>query len=113
MWVRCNVLSVSHDEGPEEVRMARASAPIVVASTLVLDGDEHVLVSYPATEPPGWALLTSAEREVAVALLDGWSNARIARARSVSVRTVANQIASIYRKLAVRSRAELAALRAR
>jgi DNA-binding CsgD family transcriptional regulator len=39
--------------------------------------------------------------------LRGASNQDIARTRGVSVRTVANQLAAVYRKLGVRSRAEL------
>ena len=53
--------------------------------------------------------LTPAERQVALAVLAGYSNAEIARTRGSSPRTVANQIASIFRKLGVRSRGELAA----
>jgi len=53
------------------------------------------------------ACLTAAELEVARSAVAGMSNDAIARARRTSVRTVANQIASILRKLAVRSRAEL------
>ena len=51
--------------------------------------------------------LTEAEREIVVGVLAGWSNRRIADERGVSVRTVANQLTSIYRKLGVGSRHEL------
>ncbi|CAN5767663.1 hypothetical protein BH11MYX4_BH11MYX4_35440 [soil metagenome] len=53
--------------------------------------------------------LTQAERSVTAGLLNGHDNARIARERGTSVRTVANQVASIFRKLGVSSRGELAA----
>lgn len=53
--------------------------------------------------------LTVAEQEVLALLLDGYDNAAIAEARSTSPRTAANQIASIFRKVGVTSRAELAA----
>lgn len=53
--------------------------------------------------------LTSAERSVVSLLLDGLSNEAIAAHRRTSVRTVANQIQSIYRKLGVNTRSELAA----
>ena len=53
--------------------------------------------------------LTSAEQEVVALLLDGHDNASIAAARKTSPRTTANQVASIFRKLGVASRAELAA----
>jgi DNA-binding CsgD family transcriptional regulator len=52
--------------------------------------------------------LTAAEREVAQAILDGASNKEIAQQRGVAPRTVANQVASVFRKLGVSSRAELA-----
>jgi DNA-binding NarL/FixJ family response regulator len=53
--------------------------------------------------------LSSAERAVAAAALRGCSDAEIARERGSSPRTVANQLACTFRKLEVRSRAELAA----
>lgn len=53
--------------------------------------------------------LTRAEAEVARLAAGGHSNAVIARTRKVSARTVANQLASVYRKLGVTSRTELAA----
>jgi DNA-binding CsgD family transcriptional regulator len=53
--------------------------------------------------------LTPAERRVALAVLAGYSNAEIARMRGSATRTVANQVATIFRKLGVRSRGELAA----
>jgi DNA-binding NarL/FixJ family response regulator len=53
--------------------------------------------------------LTSAERQVVAGVLNGRTNAAIASARRTSRRTVANQLASIYRKLGVSSRWELAA----
>jgi DNA-binding CsgD family transcriptional regulator len=55
------------------------------------------------------ALLTDAEREVAALVVSGHSNSDVARIRSTSPRTVANQLASIYQKLGVGSRSELAA----
>jgi DNA-binding NarL/FixJ family response regulator len=55
--------------------------------------------------------LTKAEREVARLVVVGLSNEAIAQRRKVSLRTIANQVSSIYRKLAVRSRRELSALR--
>jgi DNA-binding NarL/FixJ family response regulator len=53
--------------------------------------------------------LSKGEREVAEALLKGKSNQDIADARGTSVRTVANQVASVFRKCGVASRAELIA----
>jgi DNA-binding CsgD family transcriptional regulator len=53
--------------------------------------------------------LTPAERSVAQLAMTGMSSAAIARRRRCSARTVANQLASVYRKLGVQSRGELAA----
>lgn len=72
--------------------------------------DDLALLSLPiptAQIPPG---LTAAEQEVALAVFDGASNQEIADARGVSVKTVGNQLESIYRKLDVSSRAELVVL---
>ena len=77
-------------------------------------GSDQILVLSVATEP-GKRLnaLTPAEKEVAALLLRGLSNADIAREREVALRTVANQVASIFKKMNVGSRAELAACLAR
>jgi DNA-binding CsgD family transcriptional regulator len=53
--------------------------------------------------------LTEAEHAVAILAIDGRSSAEIASIRVTSVRTVANQLASIYRRLGVKSRRELVA----
>lgn len=55
------------------------------------------------------ARLTDAERQVVMGVLHGRTNAAIALGRRTSRRTVANQLAAIYRKLGVSSRWELAA----
>jgi DNA-binding CsgD family transcriptional regulator len=60
-------------------------------------------------EPRLPALLTRSERIVATLMLRGATNAQIASLRGKSARTVANQVASIFRKLGVGSRGELAA----
>lgn len=41
--------------------------------------------------------------------LSGLSNAEVAKKRGTAVRTVANQLQSLFRKLGVNSRAELSA----
>jgi DNA-binding NarL/FixJ family response regulator len=43
---------------------------------------------------------------VALALLEGKTNSEIAAARDTSVRTVANQVGAMFRKLGVHSRPE-------
>jgi DNA-binding CsgD family transcriptional regulator len=51
--------------------------------------------------------LSKAEREVIQLALRGLSNKTIAEVRRCSSRTVANQLASVYRKLSVSGRREL------
>ena len=78
------------------------------AHTFVAGGQEFVVLSYSVSAnelPPG---LTDAERAVVAAVLDGRSNAAIATMRGTSPRTIANQVAAVFRKLGVRSRTELA-----
>lgn len=62
-------------------------------------------------EPSGaLATLSRAERVVLAEVVAGRSNREIARERGTSLRTVTNQVSAIFRKLDVRSRAELALL---
>ena len=82
----------------------------------IAQSDEFVIFEIRLDPPAADALLAPlSQAEVAVAelLLEGKSNADIARARGTSVRTVANQVANIFRKLDVASRSELYALFAR
>lgn len=72
------------------------------------DDGEIVVVTYPIV-PHYPTILTETEREVVLEIMRGESNATIAHARRTSVNTVANQIAAIFGKLAVNSRAELTA----
>jgi DNA-binding CsgD family transcriptional regulator len=51
--------------------------------------------------------LTTAEREVLAEVLAGASNRQIAERRGTSERTVANQVARLFRHFGVRSRAQL------
>jgi predicted ATPase/DNA-binding CsgD family transcriptional regulator len=60
----------------------------------------------PAT---GWASLTPTELRVAAAVTDGLSNPKIAERLLITRRTVTTHLTSIYRKLGVSTRAELAA----
>jgi DNA-binding NarL/FixJ family response regulator len=76
----------------------RGRVALIHAFHCALDGE-------PALPPA----LSTSERAVAALMLRGASNAEIAEARAKSARTVANQVASIFRKLGVRSRGELAA----
>jgi DNA-binding CsgD family transcriptional regulator len=88
--------------------------PGLRALRIEASGTEYAIVSAPLPQLEELsAELTRTELDVVRRLLDGQSNAVIARERSTSPRTVANQVAAVYRKLRVGSRAELAALWAR
>jgi DNA-binding CsgD family transcriptional regulator len=52
-------------------------------------------------------VLTRAERDVALLVLAGNSHEDIAKIRGRATRTIANQVASVFRKLGVASRTEL------
>jgi DNA-binding CsgD family transcriptional regulator len=79
----------------------RKLAETVVANQTFLVG------SCPMLNEQAMVGLTEAERSVVADLIAGSTNADIAHRRGVSERTVANQVQSAYRKLNVRSRAEL------
>jgi DNA-binding CsgD family transcriptional regulator len=72
-------------------------------------GDEFVVVSEPIVGAADFPALSQAEREVARLVAGGCSNQAIATKRGVRPQTVANQLAAIYRKLAVSSRSQLVA----
>jgi DNA-binding NarL/FixJ family response regulator len=75
-------------------------------SARIVDGPEPiVVVTFSLSR---CSELTPAELEVARCAVAGMSNRAIARWRQSSIRTVANHIASVFRKLGVGSRAELA-----
>jgi DNA-binding CsgD family transcriptional regulator len=76
---------------------------------LQLGGVELVVLSFAAVPDRLPADLSTAEREVLRWLLQGETNAQVAARRQTAVRTAANQVASIFRKIGVTSRAELAA----
>jgi DNA-binding CsgD family transcriptional regulator len=91
--------------------MSDRSSDDVIPSDLgcvfLLEGDTEVaLLSFTPTRR---ARLTEAERDVVIHVMGGLSNAQIAERRGASTRTIANQLAAIFRKLGVGSRAELAA----
>jgi DNA-binding NarL/FixJ family response regulator len=72
-------------------------------------GGERVLVgTYPPSNADAAAQLTPTERDVVAHLMCGSTNQDIAIRRGTSSRTIANQIQSIFRKLGVQSRVELA-----
>ena len=81
----------------------------IQCSRFALGAIEYMLVAHALDLPEPSRPLTCAEREVAMGLLRGWTLDRIANHRKTSMRTTANQVASIYRKLGVSSRLELGA----
>jgi len=83
--------------------------PELRVGSLEVGGEVLALFDWPVA-PRLPALLSSAEREVAELALRGLSNDEIAQARGTSARTVANQLASVYRKLGIGSRLQLFAL---
>jgi DNA-binding CsgD family transcriptional regulator len=87
-----------------------ASSPTVPRDLVALESDDGQLAVLTFTLRGGEsANLSSAESDVLRHIFAGDSNAEIARVRGCSTRTVANQVASLFRKLGVRSRLELVA----
>jgi DNA-binding CsgD family transcriptional regulator len=91
--------------------VAMASGPLARASEVVLGNTSFLVVTFDVAHGHAHLdeRLTNAEKAVTALAVVGLSNAEIAGARGVSERTIANQLAAIYRKLGVSSRFELAA----
>jgi DNA-binding NarL/FixJ family response regulator len=85
----------------------RQSDRSVVGEKIEIDGAEFFLLGTPALAECLPDDLTTAEKEVAALVLEGLSNQDIAEVRGTSVRTIANQVAAIFRKLKVTARVEL------
>lgn len=85
--------------------------PVTATTDAVAIGGERVrVVSWSdGAGEEALRLLSDAEREVVRAVLAGMSNEEIAASRGTASRTIANQLASIFQKLGVSSRAELSA----
>lgn len=77
---------------------------------LVEDDELEILVLDLELPEPDLPELTATEREVALRVGDGLGNAEIAAERGVALRTIANQVRSIFQKLGVCSRWDLALL---
>ncbi len=95
--------------------MSTVPPPDLEAAFVTVDGHTYVLLSHPLDVPSlpmpaPIAALPAALAHVASLAIDGLDNAAIARARGTSVRTVAKQLETIYRRLGIGSRIELAAL---
>jgi DNA-binding NarL/FixJ family response regulator len=84
-------------------KLARATDVV----RLEVDGRAYVVVPVSTMLP---AMLTPCQCEIVRCLLHGSSNEEIAAHRKTSARTVANQLARVYRQLGVGSRYQLVAL---
>jgi DNA-binding NarL/FixJ family response regulator len=94
-------------KSPSAALAAAEQAPSgLQVSQVVLGTERFAVLSFPLAPISLPESLSDAERAVARALLAGASNRQIAAARRTSVRTVANQMASLLRKLGARSRME-------
>lgn len=104
-----------HNSAPSGKTAGGRESRDLVAWRFDVGGDAYALLVWPdagaARRLTG--RLSLAEREVVQLIATGSSNATIAQRRGSSPRTVANQVASIFRKLRVHSRLELYALLAR
>jgi DNA-binding NarL/FixJ family response regulator len=102
---------VSKPPDDEECDLGAAPPAGARVSHLEIGGQTVMVLSYPIEEsdPLPETELSPAEIEVARLAIEGLSNAEIAARRETRIRTVANQMASILRKLDLTSRRELAA----
>jgi DNA-binding NarL/FixJ family response regulator len=100
----------SHNGAATPAGGSDSAAPPPGLEVFLIDGRDRALallvyeVPAEARMPP----LTSAERAVWRALMQGRTNAEIAAARKTAPRTVANQVARLFAKLNVQSRTALA-----
>jgi DNA-binding CsgD family transcriptional regulator len=93
------------------MKRPHTSLPTVPGDLIALESDDGELAVLSFTVSGDSAInLSSAESDVARHMLAGRSNSEIAALRRCSTRTVANQVASLFRKLGVHSRLELVAL---
>jgi DNA-binding NarL/FixJ family response regulator len=95
----------------ESIESLRSLPPSDFRAGLVdVDGTSFLVFEWLEDESPrsiDSSKLTAAERDVLSLLLEASSNAAIAGHRATSERTVAKQVASVFKKTGVRSRAEL------
>jgi DNA-binding NarL/FixJ family response regulator len=95
----------ANDRLPSEaVRAPRIPDDLRVTSP---DGEATAVLSFSLER---YACLTSAELAVARSAAAGMSNGAIAMRRRTSVRTIANQLGSVFRKIGAPSRATLATI---
>jgi DNA-binding NarL/FixJ family response regulator len=78
-------------------------------ATFAMGGEQLLFGTHTLIDEEIISCLTEAEREVTAQMIAGSTNGDIARRRGISEHTVVNQVHSIYAKLHVCSRAQLAA----
>ena len=100
--------SRSKATGTGRPRAALHPPPGTEASLVEIGGEELIVFRVPLKRIAMHESLSDAERDVTALALAGLSNSEIGRRRGTSGRTVANQMATIFRKLGVSSRTELA-----
>ena len=112
-----DTIGVAWCEAPSYNRVCMSSPKIVheprAGTRTTHLGDGLVLISVSENEAALEArlaeALTAAERAVVELAARGLSNSEIARTRGRSARSVANQLATIYRELGISGRRELSA----
>jgi DNA-binding CsgD family transcriptional regulator len=77
------------------------------AHELSIEGEAYAVLEIGLRELAPPSGLTGAEQAVVGLVIEGKSNAEIAAQRGTSVRTVANQLRSVYAKLGISGRAQL------
>lgn len=78
------------------------------ARVLEIDGERYAVFEWPLERGEGWRTLTSAELEIVELLREGLTDRDIATRRGRTRSTITKQIDSVFRKLGVQSRRELA-----
>jgi len=102
-----------HTEAQEALGTAAYETAVGEGSHLDLaDAIEYCRRAHGARHRPdhGWASLTPTERRVVALVAEGHANAVIAKRMLVSEATVKTHLVHVFRKLAVTSRAQLAAM---
>lgn len=82
--------------------------PSVAISEIAVAGRAHYVVRATFSAHRTWATLSSSQREIVTLALSGLDGAQIARQRGTAERTIANQLASAFRKVGVSGRTAFA-----
>jgi DNA-binding CsgD family transcriptional regulator len=93
----------------ERTMSGASNSPTPRIASFSIDQAVLAVVTVPLERESPLAKLTPVERQVAILAATGRTNAEIGRRRGTSERTVANQMASILRKVGVGSRYHLTA----